>query len=203
MKWEELADDTTTEKVADALRKRGMEAFVVDSAADAKRKVFEIIPEGSEVIEASSATMNSIGVTREIEESGKYASVRKKLHGISNPEERNALRRKSLGAPYAIGSVQAITEDGRMVTASASGSQVATYAFASQNVVLVVSTMKIVRDLDEAFSRVREHALPLESKRVNDEYGWTQGSYVGKLLVLERDRPGRTKVILVKERLGF
>lgn len=202
-KWQGLADDQTVERTAGALKKRGIAVLVVGTGEEAKEKLLEAVPEGSEVMEASSTTMNAIGVTQMIEESGKYDSVRKRLHGITDPEERNAMRRKSLGAAYSIGSVQAITEDGQMVTASASGSQISMYAFDSQNVVLVVSTQKIVKNLDDAFKRINEYALPLESKRVNEQYGWTQGSYVGKILVLERDRPGRTKVILVKEKLGF
>ncbi|MDE1855238.1 MAG: lactate utilization protein [Candidatus Micrarchaeota archaeon] len=203
MVWNKLADDATVDSVAKALEKRGMEVYVVDSGAEAKKKFFELIPDGAEVLESSSTTLNTIGVTKELEQDGKYDSVKRKLHSINNPEERNNVRRRSLGAAYGVGSVQAVTEDGRLVTASASGSQIATYAFSTQNVVLVVGTQKIVKNLDEAFKRIYEHALPLESKRVNETYGWTEGSYVGKLLVLERDRPGRTKVILVKEKLGF
>ncbi len=203
MTWDTLADDKTVGKTVEALKKRGIEAFVVANGEEAKKKTLELIPGGSTVIEASSTTMNEIGVTQVIEESGKYDSVRKRLHGITDAEERNNTRRKFLASPYTIGSVQAITEDGQVVVASASGSQVSLYAFDAQNVILVVSTMKIVKDLDSAFKRIYEHALPLESKRVNEQYGWTQGSYVGKLLILERDRPGRTKVILVREKLGF
>lgn len=202
MKWEEIADDATVKKVAKALQKRGIEVFVANNGTEAKRKVFELIPEGAEVMEATSATLDAIGATHELEESGKYDSVRRKLRGLKDPEERNAVRRKSLGAAYGIGSVHAITEDGQLLTASASGSQVSLYAFDSQTVILVVGTHKIVKNLDEGFKRIYEHSLPLESKRVHDAYGWA-GSYVGKILILERDRPGRTKVILVKEKLGF
>ncbi|MDE1873830.1 MAG: lactate utilization protein [Candidatus Micrarchaeota archaeon] len=202
MAWDTLADDSIIEKTAEALKKRGIEVFVVSNGEEAKKKVLELIPEGSTVMEASSTTMNEIGITQEIEESGKYDSVRKKLHGITDAEERNRMRRQFLSAPYAIGSVQAVTEDGKLVVASASGSQISFYAFDSQNVILAVSTMKIVKDLDAAFKRIHERALPLENKRVHDQYGWN-GSYIGKLMVLERDRPGRTRVIFVKEQLGF
>ncbi len=202
MRWEALADDATVDRVAEVLVKRGIEVFVVSDGAEAKRKVLDLIPQGSEVMEASSTTMKEIGVTTEIEESGRYDSVRKRLYGITDSEERNNMRRKSLGTPYAIGSVQAITEGGQLVSASASGSQISMYAFDSQNVILVVSTNKIVKDLDEALERIYGYALPLESRRVHEAYGW-ESSYVGKVLILERDRPGRTKVILVKEKLGF
>lgn len=201
--WAKLADEETIARTAEALKQHGIEVFVVGNGEEARKKVLELIPEGAEVLEASSTTMNEIGVTKEIEESGRYASVRKMLHGIADAEERGAMRRKHLAAPYAIGSVQAITEDGRLVTASASGSQISVYAFDSQNVILVASTNKIVKGLDEAIKRINERALPLESKRVNEQYGWSQGSYVGKLLVIARDSPGRTKLILVKEVHGF
>lgn len=201
--WEKLADDSVVEKTAQALSKRGFEVSVVNTGEEAKKRVLELIPEGSEVGSGSSATVNEIGVTEIIEESGKYVSLRKKIREISDDKQRAEARRKMLGSRFGIGSVQAITEDGQLVAASATGSQLALYVYGVEKLVLVAGTNKIVKDLDSAYRRIYEYALPLESERLNKAYGTTRGSSVNKILIIERDWPGRINLILVKQKLGF
>ncbi len=203
MAWDKLADNATVEKVADALRKNGFEVHVVDNGNEAKKKALELIPEGSEVGSGSSTTLNQIGVTEEIDKSGRYDSIRKRIMAINDEKERNETRRKLLGPRYGLGSVQAITEDGKLVAASASGSQVGLYAYGAQKLILVVSTQKIVKNLDDAFTRINEYVLPLESERVNKAYNTQAGSSVRKLLIIQKETPGRITVILVKQALGF
>jgi hypothetical protein len=67
----------------------------------------------------------------------------------------------------------------------------------------VVSTKKIVANVDEGIKRIYEYTYPLEDKRAQEAYGGMH-SNVSKLLIVNREvMPGRTKVILVKEDLGF
>jgi hypothetical protein len=57
--------------------------------------------------------------------------------------------------------------------------------------------------LDEAFKRIYDYVLPLESERAKKAYG-VPGSNVSKLFILNKEvTPGRITVILVKEALGF
>jgi hypothetical protein len=60
---------------------------------------------------------------------------------------------------------------------------------------------KVVRELDEGFRRVEEYCLPLEDERALRVYG--AHSSINKLMVLNKEVPGRIHVILVKEPLGF
>jgi hypothetical protein len=74
---------------------------------------------------------------------------------------------------FAVGSVQ----DGVLVLASFSGSQLASYALGAANVIFVVGAQKIVPDLDCARRRIYEHALPLEDARfcvIRDEQSGAQ-----------------------------
>jgi hypothetical protein len=88
------------------------------------------------------------------------------------------------------------------VTASNSGSQLGPYAATAGAVILVIGAQKVVKDLDEAMSRIYEHALPLESERLRAAMGLD--SYVSKILIVDREaQPGRTTAILVREALGF
>ena len=49
--------------------------------------------------------------------------------------------------------------------------------------------------------RVREVALPQEDARIK-RLG-APGSYIGKLVIYEQERPGRISLVLVGEPLGF
>src|SRR5262249_31596019 len=102
---------------------------------------------------------------------------------------------------FVLTSAGAVTESGSLVFASATGSQIGAVGFGASVVILVVGAQKIGRDLDEALRRVEDYCLPLEDARALRVYG--QHSGVNKLLVLNKETPGRVHVILVKEPLGY
>src|SRR6266536_2995026 len=61
---------------------------------------------------------------------------------------------------YALVSVHAVTLDGTLVIASASGSQLASYAWGAANVIFVVGVQKLVPTLAAAHDRIRRPARP-------------------------------------------
>lgn len=201
MDWTKLADDKTIEQTATALKKRGFDVMVVETGADAKKKVIELIPKNAQVMDMTSVTLQEIGITKEIE-SGEYDSLRKKIMAITDEKERNAFRKNTITPDYAVGSVQAITEDGQLVMASATGSQLAPYVYGATNIIWVAGAQKIVKNLEDGIKRVYEQTLPLESERVKKLYGMPH-SVVSKIFIYENERPGRVRIILVKEKLGF
>jgi L-lactate utilization protein LutC len=153
-------------------------------------------------MEASSATLNEIGVIKDLEESGEYRSLKKEITSINDAQKRNEFRRKSAIPEYEIGSVHAVTEYGEVLIASATGSQLAPYVFGAANVIWVVGTQKIVKNLDDAFRRLREYTFPLEDARMKKTYG--AGSGINKILIFDKEVvPNRVKLIFVKEKLGF
>lgn len=105
---------------------------------------------------------------------------------------------------WAVGSFHALTYDGKIMLASGSGSQVPGYAYGADNVVFVAGTHKIVKNIDEGFDRIYNHALPLESERINRVYKTTAGSNPRRILIINSEADNkRTNIILVKEALGF
>lgn len=203
-KFDELADSTTIEKTAQALNSNGIEAIVVENGEEAKKKALEILPEGTEIMTMVSATLDTISLSAEInKEGGKYKPVRDKLYAMDR--ETQAKEMKSLGSTpdWAIGSVHAITEDGQILVASASGSQLPAYAYGAINVLWIAGGQKIVKNLEEGLKRIYEYVLPLESERAKKAYG-VLGSSVNKILIINKEpQQGRIKVILVKEKVGF
>ena len=201
-KWEGLASETSLNKAEKALQEHGMKVYVAGNRKEAFKKAFELIPEGTEVMDLTSVTLEETGIAKEIYESGKYKSVRKKIMSVEQKEMRDAMRRMSGSVDYAIGSVHAVTEDGKVVIASASGSQIPAYAFGARKLIWVVGTQKIVKNLDDALKRIYEHSFPLEDQRARKAYGMP--SSVCKILIVEKEaNPERISIILVKEKLGF
>jgi hypothetical protein len=199
--FERPADRDRLDRTAAALAERGFKAQVADSAEHARELVLAAIPEGSEVHVALSETLREIGVTKEIDESGRYDSVRSRLDALDR-ETQGRERRKLGAAPdYILGSAHAVTDDGEIVVGSGSGSQLGAYAYAGGNVILVIGNQKLVRDLDEGLRRLREYSLPREFARMQD-VGFP-GSLLAKTLIIHHEPMGRIDVILVPEPLGF
>lgn len=190
-------------KTIKALKENGINSFVVDSGEEAKRRVLEMIPEGAEVMNMTSVTLDSIGLAREINESGKFNSVKNKLMAMDRQTQTLDMQKIGAAPEWAVGSVHAVTEDGKVVVASNSGSQLSGYVYGSPNVIWIVGTQKIVKNLDDGMKRVYEYALPLESERAKKAYG-VDGSNVSKLLIINKENSAnRITLIFVKEVLGF
>lgn len=200
--WEKIAPETIIEKTIVALKENGIEAMVVENAEDAKKAALAQLPEKAEVMTMTSVTLDETGIAKEINESGKYDAVKPKLYSMDRETSGREMQRLGAAPEYSIGSVHAVTEDGKVLIASNSGSQLPGYAYGSDHVIWVVGANKIVKDLDEGLKRIYDYVLPLESERAKKAYG-VAGSRVSKLLIFNKERPGRLTLIFVKEKLGY
>jgi hypothetical protein len=202
MEFAKLASAEQVERVARALETKNIHAIVVENGEAAKELVLQLIPSGAEVYANVSRTLEKLGITAEIDKSGRYDAVRPKVLSLDRKTQGDEIRALRSRPANIIGSVHAITEDGQILTASNLGSQIAAYAYGAGRVILVVGTQKIVKDLNEGFRRINEYSYPLEDARLREAFGMPSG--VSKILITEREAaPGRTTVILVKEELGF
>jgi len=104
-------------------------------------------------------------------------------------------------ADFALGSVHAVTRGGALFIASASGSQLASYAWGAANVIFVVGAQKLVATPDDARERIFQHSLKLEDARALAAYG--QNSFVGKILEIHQEQPGRIHIVLIQKSVGF
>src|SRR5450759_3791851 len=194
------ADTAAVDRAAQALCDHGFDARVVDSGAEAREMVLSLIPEGAEVGTGASLTLDQIGVTEALQSSGRYDLLGPKVRSMDRATQMREIRKLGAAPDFQLNSVHAVTEDGRMVTASATGSQLTPMAFGAGRLILVAGAQKVVPDLATAFRRVEEYSYPMEDARAQAAYG--AHSAVRKLLVLNSDSPGRTTVILVREPLG-
>ena len=196
-----LASDEHIATAVAALTANGMETLVVESGAEARSRVLDLLPEGALVFTAMSRTLDTLGLSADINESSRYIPLRPQLKTLDRQVQEREWRRLQSSPEYVVGSVHAVTEQGQVLIASASGSQLASYVFGAIRVIWVVGAQKIVCDLEEGLRRVREYSYPLEHERI--QALGMPGSFVAKILMVERERPGRISVILVKEVLGF
>jgi L-lactate utilization protein LutC len=201
--WDTLKDTTIIQKTAQALTTNGMKTMIVESGVEAKKMILDLIPQHTEVFAATSVTLDTIGVSSEIDTSERYESVRNKLNSMNRETQSSEMQRIGSSPDWIIGSVHAVTEKGEVIIASNTGSQLAPESYGANHVIFVIGAQKIVNDIEEGFKRIYEHSLPLEAERARKAYG-APGSNVSKILIINKEiKPERITVILVKEVLGF
>jgi len=198
----ELASDDQIERTVQALKANGIEALVAENAEEARRLFFEQIPEGAEVFLGASVTLETLGIKDEIDSSGRYNSLRPKIWAMDRATQGREIRKLGAGPDYAAGSVHAVTENGQVLIASNTGSQLGPYVFGAGRVIWVVGAQKLVKNLEEGMRRIEEHIVPLEEVHMQQLYN--AHTYPSKVLIVNREvKPGRITMIVVKEELGF
>jgi hypothetical protein len=195
------ASDERIDRLAGTLESHNIEAIVVATGAEARDRVLAMIPIGAEVHWGTSATLDAIGVTEALLADGRYDPVRPRYQAMDRATQGREIRKVMAAPDFMLASAQAITDDGELVIASYSASQIGPIALSAGRVILVVGSQKVVADLDEGIRRAREHVLPFESARLQERIGVP--SRLAKLLVVyEEPRPGRVTVVLVREPVG-
>ena len=197
-----LPDEQTLAATVVALEEHGFSVEVVDDLDAAREAVLARIPEGSSVMTNTSVTLDQTGLADAINDgAGRWESARNKMFALDFATQAQEMKAIGGQPDYALGSVHAVTRDGTLVIASASGSQLASYAWGAANVIFVVGAQKLVPTLEAAHQRIYQHSLPLEDARAQAAYG--QHSQVGKLLEIHTELPGRIHVVLTRQQVGF
>src|SRR5437016_1872295 len=142
-----VADDARVTRTAAALEANGIRVLRAPTAAEAKRIVLDLIPDGSHVHNGASQSLEVSGIVDEIEGSSRYEALRPRIFSLDRDTQADEIRRLSASPDVMLGSVHAVTETGALLTASMSGSQLGPYASGAGRVLLVVGTEKSVSDL--------------------------------------------------------
>lgn len=195
--------------VAEALNKRGFDAYYVSTAEEAKAKALELIPEGAVVSWGGSITVDQIGLKEEV--LNKFSVINR--DAAKSPEERMELMRQALTCDTFLMSANAITEDGQLVNIDGNGNRVAALCFGPKEVIVVAGMNKVVGSLEDAWDRARNYAAPVNAQRFElpTPCGKTglcadcknSSTICTHFVVTRMGKNGRIKVILVGEELGF
>lgn len=204
--YSKLATDAQIAAASAALKSHTITVSVVDDRNAAKELALSLLPAKAQVMAMTSITLEETGIAEAISTSESLQSVHALLKTMNR--ETDGQRMQELGAApeWSIGSVHAITEDGKIVIASNTGSQLPAYAYGSGHVIFVVGTQKIVPTMSQAMERLDEYVIPLESARARKAYGLPESFHTAanKLLIISSENiADRIHVIFVKEKLGY
>jgi L-lactate utilization protein LutB len=205
MDYRQIASNERVEKTISALSQNNFKALKVGTKEEALELVKSLIPEGASVMNGSSTTLQEIGFVDYLKSGEhKWNNLHENILKETDPVKQMKLRQESVLSDFYLGSAHSITEEGEIVVASNTGSQLPHLVFTSKNIILVVGTQKISKDLSDAMNRIKEAVIPMEDERMNKVYGF--GTTWAKTLVLHKENPnmGRSvNVIFVDEVLGF
>ncbi|MRT94683.1 lactate utilization protein [Ancylomarina sp. 16SWW S1-10-2] len=130
-------------------------------------------------------------------------------------EDKIGKRKKALTVDLFLTGTNAITEKGQLVNLDMIGNRVGSIAFGPQNVVLFIGKNKIVKNLDQAFNRIKTISAPLNAKRHENLNTPCQNTGVcsdcrspqricNTWTITEKSYPkNRIKIILIDEELGY
>jgi LUD domain len=198
----QLASAERVAAAATALQRNGIGSHVTESGAEARRLLSSLLPDGAEVYNNTSQTLEAIGVADDIERSGRYRPLRLRLYRMDREMQRREMRTLAASPDYVVGSVHALTESGSLLIASASGSQLGPLASGAAQVIFVIGAQKIVGDVETGMRRIYDYCYPLEDARARRAYGVPSG--VNNILIINKVMtPGRVTAIIVRERVGF
>lgn len=152
-------------RVVKALEKRHFEAYYCDNKEEALKKVIELIPEDNVVSWGGSTTLAETKILDYVKENYKVID----RDTAKSPEERDELMRKVFFSDTFLMSSNAITEDGQLVNIDGTGNRVAALCFGPKSVIVVAGINKVSKTLQDACSRARNVAAPINSLRFDLE----------------------------------
>ncbi len=163
-KPKEIRYDLLGAKVVENLQKRHFDAYYCQTKEDALKKAIELIPEDDVVSWGGSVSIDEIGLLNYVKENRQVID----RDSAKSPEERVHLMRQSLLCDTFLMSTNSMTEDGVLVNIDGNGNRVAALCYGPKSVVMIVGVNKVCKTLDDAISRARNIAAPINIQRFND-----------------------------------
>lgn len=193
------------------LNKRNMDACYFSTKEEARDHILSLIPDGSSISWGGSMSLSEAGIIDALYEQNTYNLLdRAKVA----PEQINTLLHQALCCDYYLMSSNAVTIDGKLVNVDGNGNRVAALIFGPTHVIVLVSMNKVVATEEDARRRVHNAAAPPNAVRLGKSTPCGVTGACGDCLspdcmcmhtVITRNSrtPGRIKVILVGEPLGY
>lgn len=211
MNVREMRNEVLANRVVKNLESRNMEAYFVKTKEEALKKALKLIPEGSSISWGGTASAKEIGLLDAVHEGNYEVYDREEAQ---TPELKNEIAHKALDCDFFIGSTNALAENGVMVNIDGNANRVAAFAFGPKNVLLIVGMNKVVKSEEDAMSRARNEAAPINAQRFGLDTPCSKNGMCYdckspdciccQILITRYSRAAkRIKVILVDENLGF
>jgi len=204
-------------KTIDALKNNGFDVWFVQNTLEAEEVFFEeifnsLVPK---VISwGDSLTLHATKILEKIKLMPEIKVINTFHEGLSWREQIEN-RKKALHCDLFLTGTNAITQRGQLINLDMIGNRVAGIAFGPRKVVILVGVNKIVEGLDDAMTRIKSHAAPLNAKRHPELVVPCQKD--GKCIdcnspkrlcniwtITEKSYPvGRIKIVFINQSLGY
>lgn len=193
------------------LKKRNMEGYFCETSREAVETALKLMPEGSVISWGGSMSISECGLMDAIK-SGSYTLIDRMT--AKTPQEKRVIYAKTVMADYYLMSTNAITMDGELVNIDGFCNRVACLCAGPENVIIIAGMNKVVKNVESGLDRIRTKAAPPNTVRLNKNTPCAKTGICGdcfspdcicsQTVITRRSGiPGRIKVILVNEALGF
>lgn len=193
------------------LRSRHFEAYYCANREEALKKALELIPEGASVGWGGAMSAQQIGLMDALN-AGNYNAIDRDK--CATPEEKAQAARDSMFADFFLTGANGLSLDGEMVNIDGTGNRVAAIVYGPKSVLVIAGMNKVVDTLEDAVTRARTVAAPMNQQRFGLPNPCTvtgtcadckcETSICNQILITRNCRPvGRIKFILVGEELGM
>ena len=157
--------DMQIEECLASLRSRHMNGIFAENSEVACRKILDLIPQNAVVGIGDSTAVKQIGIVRALVERGTkvldpFESKDSQIDPKAAYKYTERVTKEATLSDVFLTGTNALTQDGRLVNVDGNGNRVAGMFWGHPISIIVVGKNKIVRDLDEAFHRIRNTIAP-------------------------------------------
>lgn len=212
MNPKEIYYEKLANTVIDNLKKRQMEGYYCKTSKEALELATSFLTSNSTV---------SFGGSMTLDETGLLALLRQKediqlldRSTATGPEAVNEIYAKAFTSDTYFMSTNAITIEGELLNIDGNGNRVAALIWGPKQVVILAGMNKVCSNLEDAYRRVKNIAAPPNTIRLNRktpctisgkcENCFSPECICSQTVITRRTSiPGRIKIILIGESLGY
>lgn len=193
------------------LKSRHFDAYFCETKEAALEKALELIPEGATVGWGGVMSAHQIGLIEALNK-GNYNAIDRDR--CTTQEQKEQAAKDSMFADVFLTGANGLSMDGEMVNIDGNGNRVAAIVYGPKEVLVIAGMNKVCDTLEDAITRARTVAAPLNQQRflLNNPCTVTascadcksETCICNQILITRHCRPaGRIKFILVGEDLGL
>jgi hypothetical protein len=163
-------------QVLAGLHSRHIKGVFAENLEEGRERILRLIPRDAVVGIGDSTTIRQMKLPQTFLERGikvldAFDPQRGKMHPKADRERHAKIVKKATLSDAFLTGTNAITHDGRLVNVDAVGNRVSGMVWGHPLSIIVVGKNKIVRDLDEAFYRIRNIIAPNHARIRSTELG--------------------------------
>ena len=204
--------ETLANTMIERLKMRQMEGYYCSTAGDAVELAESFVKAGDTVSFGGSMTLQETGLLSRLKERQDIRLLDRSTAGT--PEEVQTIYAGAFTADTYFMSTNAITTEGELVNIDGNGNRVAALIWGPKQVVILAGMNKVCSTLEDAYRRVKNIASPPNCVRLNRKTPCAATGLCGDcyspdcicsqtVITRRSGTPGRIKVILIGETLGY